>query len=407
MSRADAGASSLEGFLAAHRSARVPHLTERVVNAIIENNPGYRAVPVVPLEDLRRSCHDNIVRLLELLALAVHNGEPPPVDDTLYDAARETGRRRADQGLPLADVLRSFRMGGALIWEDLIGEARAADLLDADGLRVVGSKLWQVVDETSAQVAAAYHSTELRLVRADEQRRAMLWEGLLSGRATERAFALEASRILDLAIDGPLAIAAVDQAASIDTFPDGIVDRLRARGVESTWQRRADCQVGFLQLPTADLGPTLAALRDWPGVAVGLSSVASGLAHTDVAFREALIALRSMASDRPAVAAYEQHLPDALLLGSPEVADRLVRDWLGPVLALPTQEQLALLETLETWVACAGSASRTAERVPCHRNTVINRVRRAAELTGKRLGEDSPPIELALALRAWRLNLRR
>jgi len=400
----DAGVSSLEGFLAAHRGTRVPHLADLVVDAIVENNPGYRAIPVVPLEDLRESCHDNIVRLLELLALAVSRGEPPPVEDSMYDAARATGRRRADQGLPLADVLRSFRMGGALIWEDLIGEARAADLLDADGLRIVGSKLWQVVDETSAQVAAAYHASELRLVRANEQRRAMLWEGLLSGRATEHAFALEASRVLDLAIDGPLAIAAVDQTAPLDGFPDRIVDRLRARGVESTWQRRADCQVGFLQLPTADLGPTLAALRGWPGVAVGLSSVAHGLAHTDVAFREALIALRAMAPDRPTVAAYEQHLPDALLLGSPEVADRLVRDWLGPVLALPAQEQLALLETLEVWVACAGSSSRTAERVPCHRNTVINRVRRVAELTGRAIGEGSPPIELALALRAWRLD---
>jgi len=32
--------------------------------------------------------------------------------DDYFDAARETGRRRAEQRLPLDDVLRSFRRGG-------------------------------------------------------------------------------------------------------------------------------------------------------------------------------------------------------------------------------------------------------------------------------------------------------
>jgi sugar diacid utilization regulator len=269
---------------------------------------------------------------------------------------------------------------------------------------VVGSHLWQVVDETSAQVAAAYHATELRQVRADEQRRATLWEGLLSGRATEHAFALEASRMLDLALDGPLVIAAVHHPEPESNFADGIAQRLQARGVTSTWQRRADCQVGFLQLTTSDLEPSLSVLRDWPGVAVGLSTVAPGLAHTDVAFREAMLALRTVAPDSPEVATYQERLPDALLLSSPEVAARLVDVWLGPLFGLPDREHIALLETMEIWVACAGSASRTALRVPCHRNTVINRVRRVAEVTGHALAEGPPPMELALALRAWRLT---
>lgn len=393
-------------FLEAHREARVPMVTERLVSTIVAANPGYRATAVVPLEDLRRSCHDNISRVLEILAHSLDDALPPP-ESALYDAARETGRRRAHQGLPLDDVLRSYRIGGRLIWEDLIDEARSTDALDADGLRVLGSKLWQVVDETSAQVAAEYHAAELRNVRADEQQRATLWEGLLAGRATEHKFALEASRVLDLAIDGPLVVAAVDHPDPTHHFADGVTERLRTLGVRSTWQRRVECQVGFVQLPTVDLSGTLAVLRSWTGVGVGLSSVNRGLASTHVAFREALTALQTVPSDRPTLVTYEQSLPDALLLGSPAVADRLMKVWLGPVLTLPAQERVALLETLETWVACAGSASRTAERVPCHRNTVLNRVRRVAEVTGQDLEAGQPPIELALALRAWRLTLDR
>jgi hypothetical protein len=39
--------------------------------------------------------------------------------DDYFDAARETGRRRAEQRMPLDDVLRSFRLGGRLVWEAL------------------------------------------------------------------------------------------------------------------------------------------------------------------------------------------------------------------------------------------------------------------------------------------------
>lgn len=390
-------------FLDQHRRTRVPEVTDQLVRTIAAEHPGYDG-STVPVDDLRRSCHDNIVSALELLAIAVGADQPPPPESVLYDAARATGHRRADQGLPLDEVLRSYRMGGRLIWEDLLGEAKTDARLDADDLRIVGTRLWQVIDETSAQVARAYHATELRIVRADEQRRASLWEGLLSGRGGEPAFALEASRILDLRIDGPLAIAAVDHPDPGGAVVDSLAERLRAGGIPSTWQRRAESHVGFIQLADADLAPTLEILRATPGIAVGVSSVVRGIARTDIAFREALTTLRSIEPDVPCVVSYDERLPDALLLGSPEVAERLVTVWLGPVLALPAPEHSALLDTLAVWVACGGSTTRTAERVPCHRNTVLNRIRRVVDLTGLPLGDQAPPMELALALRAWRLT---
>jgi len=195
-------------FLAGHRRARLEALTDRLVATIEASNPGYRATRLVPHDDLWESCHDNIARVLELLAAAVAGATPAAAawpagaeaGDTAYDAARTTGHRRAEQGLPLDDVLRSFRIGGRLIWDDLVEQARSA--LDAEELREVGTRLWEVVDETSAQVAAAYHLAERAAVRADEQLRAELWEGVLSGRAKEPGFAHEAARILDVPVAG-------------------------------------------------------------------------------------------------------------------------------------------------------------------------------------------------------------
>src|SRR5689334_14058049 len=97
---------------------RVDELADHLVATIQHDNPGYRGTRVVPVEDLRRSCHDNLVRILQLV------GGRGSASGSEYDAARATGRRRAEQGLPVDDVLRSFRMGGRLVWEALVHEAR-------------------------------------------------------------------------------------------------------------------------------------------------------------------------------------------------------------------------------------------------------------------------------------------
>nr|WP_242680649.1 helix-turn-helix domain-containing protein [Nocardioides sp. IC4_145] len=107
----------------------------------------------------------------------------------------------------------------------------------------------------------------------------------------------------------------------------------------------------------------------------------------------------------PGVATFDERLPEALLLTAPEVAGRLVAVWLGPLLALPAAESEALLDTLEAWVASGGSATTTAARVHCHRNTVLNRLRRVSTLLARDLVDAVPPVELALALRAHRAGL--
>ena len=153
---------------------------------------------VVPAEDLWRSCHDNLTRILQLVGSAEAR-----FDQEYYDAARATGRRRAEQGLPLDDLLRSFRIGGRLVWEALVAEARSLGV-DDDGMLDVGTRVWEVVDRSSAQVAAAYHDAERTAVRADEQRRTSIWEGLLSGVGEDPGFAFEAARMLEVPGRRPL-----------------------------------------------------------------------------------------------------------------------------------------------------------------------------------------------------------
>ncbi len=397
--------AATQAFLAEHRRTRVEPLADLLVTTIEAENPGYRATGVVPRADLWRSCRDNADRILQLVAQAEAEPAAPGARardierDPAYDAARETGQRRAEQGLPLDDVLRSFRLGGRLIWADLVAEAPQS--LDPGDIREIGSRLWEAVDETSAQVAAAYHRHERAAVRADEQQRAELWEGLLSGRAREPAFAQLAGRTLDLPVAGGYLVCVGSVGSQVDLpSAEHAVSPLASR-----WVRRTDGAVGLVALRDGGPGPALRGLERLArasGVALGVSSVLPGLSSAGDAFDQAQLALR--AQEGPVgLSDFDRRLPEALLLSSTEVSQRLVEVWLGPLLALGQAEGEVLVDTLRAWVECGGAVTPAAERVPCHRNTVVNRLRRVGDLLGRDLLEGAPPVELDLALRALRL----
>lgn len=380
--------------------SRVPELTDALVTLIVEQNPGYRRMNVVPTEDLWRSCHDNLTRVLQLVSHAA--GDERPGDD-LYDAARATGRQRAQQRMPLDDVLRSFRLGGRLVWEALIDRARAGELADPDELLNLASWVWTVVDDTSAQVAIAYHATERELVRVDEQRRATLWEGLLHGRAKEPAFALQAAHSIGMPVDGPYVVVVLDRGGNGDDRTGAALEcGLADVGIVSVWQARAATLVGLLA--TGDTAAALRVLRADPRTPAGVSMAVPSLTEVDDAYRQAVLARDTVPPGQVEVAALADRLPEALLLNSPTLAEALIERRLGPLLKVPLAERRLLLDTLNSWLTTGGSVNQTANAVHCHRNTVINRLRRVETITGLDLTNTAAHLELSLALRAsWLL----
>jgi DNA-binding PucR family transcriptional regulator len=97
-------------------------------------------------------------------------------------------------------------------------------------------------------------------------------------------------------------------------------------------------------------------------------------------------------------------MPTALVVSQPELADRLVKDVFGALLELEPADRAVLLETLDVWLVCEGSAGRAAGRLYCHRNTVFNRLRRLEQLTSRSLARPRDLIEMTLALDAYRLS---
>ena len=398
MRQAGGGQARAAESLAERVLDRLPALADALVRTIEEQNPGYRTMTVVPRDDLRSSCRDNLASVLQMIAEPAVDGGPAGRREH-YDAAWATGRRRAEQGMPLDDVLRSFRLGGRLVWEALIDQARADHLVDTVGLLDVATRVWEVVDATSAQVAAAYHFAEGDLLRADAHRMAMLWEGLLSGQAKGTSFAYEVSRALGVPLVGPYAVVVADVGPD-SADAEQLRQRLAAQQIVSVWQARADALVGLLALREPALGGVLAQLREALSGPAGVSLVVRGLAEVDAAYRQAILARRTVLGDQAEAAALEERLPDALLLSSPELAQHLVNRWLGGLLEIAPAERRLLLGTLQIWVTTAGSVKHTADAAFCHRNTVINRLQRMQAITGHDFADPGCLVELKLALRA-------
>ncbi|WP_216216025.1 PucR family transcriptional regulator [Amycolatopsis aidingensis] len=373
-------------------------LTEDLVADILTENPGYHDAALVTLAELRHSCRTNLRRVLQLLGGRVPAGVQP------FDAAAATGTRRAEQRVPLDSVLRSYRLGGRVIWRALVRMAKEDERVDREQMLDVATAVWTVVDEASSALARAYRDAEVRLRRLDEHRRHALVEDLLRGRGQEGGFAEQAAAELGLPVQSCYVVLAADLAADGTPGLAGPQDALAVHGVRSVWQPRAQTLVGLVALERRDVGSVLELLRAGVRARVGVSPNVQGLGEVGTAHDLALLALRTLPQEEAGLAALDQRLPEALVARSPELGDRLVEVVLGPLLRLPAAERAVLLETLTVWLETNRSAAATAARLYCHRNTVLNRLRRLESLLGHAPHDYRGGLALSLALIAHELR---
>ncbi|MEU6995330.1 helix-turn-helix domain-containing protein [Streptomyces sp. NPDC046465] len=323
--------------------------------------------------------------------------------------AEEAGRRRAQQGLPLDLLVHSYRNAGYLVWDSLLEGTAGKDPEKLAVLMRSATMVWSAVDAQAAVASDAYRATELELRRrTDEQLQALL-DALLEGRSAP-GLAARAAAGLDLPEHGPYAVVVlrVERRDGREAFHR----QIQRAGFRFIWRMRTDCEVGVVALGGPEGGAEtgldgLARLLDGrcPGPG-GISPVVGGLADLGHARRLAELALRTCPPDATGIVRLDRRMPTALVVSQPELAGHLVSDVLGEVLALEPADRAVLLETLDAWLACEGSAGRAAGRLYCHRNTVFNRLRRLEQLTSRSLARPRDLVEVALAVEAHRLSPR-
>ncbi|MFE4452971.1 helix-turn-helix domain-containing protein [Streptomyces sp. NPDC056796] len=233
--------------------------------------------------------------------------------------------------------------------------------------------------------------------RGDERGRALL-DALLEGRS-EPGLAARAAGALDLPERGRYAVAVLRQVRG---GRPGVVRE--EDGLRFVRRGRAGREIVVVALGDRDPAALAALLGRWfPGPG-GIGPVADGLAGLGAARRLAEVALLTCPPGTTEIVRLEDRLPTALVVGQPELSARLLADVFGPLLSLDPADRALLVRTLEAWLECGGSAGKAAGRLYCHRNTVLNRLRRLERLTSRSLSRPRELIEMVLALDAFRLT---
>ncbi|WP_369141251.1 PucR family transcriptional regulator [Modestobacter versicolor] len=369
-------------------------MTSRMIGILERSEGAYADRGPAVMAELFESTRSNLERGVRTLTGHADDGGRSGLA-----AAREVGRRRAAQGVPLETVLRAYRLGGQVTWEALRAAARDVDEPgDSDVLLEVAGSVWHVNDVQCAALAEAYRAEERRLAAIDDRARQQVLDGLLGGRGGDPVFVRTASELLALPLEGRLlcAVAPPDDAGG-PTLPDPGA-RLLKRGVRSVWGWRGGAQVGIVALGTRRPADVLAWLGEWAEGPVGVSAVVEGAASVGTAWRLADTAARTLPAGEARVVGIDDRLPEALLSSAPEIARRLVDQSLGQLLELPGEESEVLLDTLTAFLAADGSPTRAAEQLYCHRNTVMHRLRRIEQVTGRSVADPRARLQWQLAL---------
>jgi hypothetical protein len=379
-----------------HRAARLlledlPGLTDRLVALLREQEPAYRTAltrdPTVTWQEVHRSLRHSVTSLLD----------PRGARDAARRCSWRIGTTRAEQGLPLDALLHAFRLGGSLVWQRLVEETSRIAPEDVRLLVHVAADVWNFVDEHCTLVADAYRQTEWQLSRRRENRARLLAAGLLDG--TSRIADLpEAAQTLALPEQGRYAVVAVAGAHPARSAARSVLVPEETR---VHWHTGAEVDYGIVLLGAGDDEPPVPG-DTVPGLRVGVGSAVEGLAAVGEARGLADTALR-ICPEGGGTVRLAEHLPAALVVAGPDLGRALADRVLGPLLRLEPADRDVLLDTLTTWLECDGSAQRAGERLYCHRNTVLNRLRRCEQLTGRSLARPADVVEISLALTAHRV----
>jgi purine catabolism regulator len=146
---------------------------------------------------------------------------------------------------------------------------------------------------------------------------------------------------------------------------------------------------------------SLAALRHRLGrdTTLGISDLLAQPARAPAALREATWAVRVAESASDRVARYA----DATMLSvlrNTEEAQVVVDRVLGELIAYDVAHSSDMVSTLDSFLRCDRSWVQTATDLAVHRQTVVYRMRRIEEITGRRMAETTTIAEFWLALRA-------
>ncbi|QUH03053.1 helix-turn-helix domain-containing protein [Saccharopolyspora erythraea] len=342
---------------------------------------------LIPAAEVRADAEASFEMLLRLIAGL-------PVPHRIADVSERVGRRRAQAGMPLEVLLQAVRLDFRVLWSALL---RRADPGDTQALIEGAVTVWEAVERHTVGVHVSYLDEAAVLARERERERSRLVAQLLATDGRDPQAVNQVATALEVDPNGLFAVAAGAQADQ--RALRGELDRLRANGVSAHLHFEERGPILLAALPRGVRAMPAHWMQDVP---CGLGPVADGLAAVPLSVRVAVEVASAIGPGTTHPVGLREVWAEVAAARLAELGQALARSVLSEVDSVPPHERRRLLETAESFLA-SGSVADTAREVFCHRNTVLNRLRRLGELTGGDLGS---PEHAALVLLALRVRSR-
>ncbi|HEY2319580.1 MAG TPA: helix-turn-helix domain-containing protein [Solirubrobacteraceae bacterium] len=384
-------------------AGRLGELADAATQLILAEIPAYRDATTALRDDVR----EHVLSHLRISLATFSEARAVTREELLFvrgHAARRVGH------VPIAEFVNAFYVGERVMWEEALASARDEDSRRA--ALVFASHLPRYFEVATTHAAEVYIEAEEQLAATGERIRRDLLEDLVGGLPVAAGPRMDAARAAGLepgsaclvvsavatpspddesllrsaaatlarAVGGVLAPLTVVRHGKIDLVvraPDHGADEVRQR-LERTQRRLED---GGLSL------------------AIGVSTVVSGLNAIADAYREAELARASLDSSPGVVALSGTSAFEYLTLRRDPTASRLIRDPIRDFVRDDARQGGALIATLSEYVASDLNARRAAERLHIHVNTAHYRLGRIAERTGCDLHRVADLVEILIAAR--------
>jgi len=322
---------------------------------------------VVSDDQLRESARDSLALILRALA----------ADSTttrLSELPSELGRLRARQGVGGEDLVAAVRLDFGVVWSAMLARAGGDDMAV---LALHAENLWRVVDDYARAVQQSYLQERALMSATTRDEQLTYLAELLGPEGRSPRNVENIARALEVDVEGSFRVVVADASAShvahraagqVTALGEQLFVLNQPGRVVLMWPacpggRRHDLQLRQLRGMAGGLVPDADGLGAVPGAAATAYEICRTLRQED----EGLVTLAQAWTRVTKSHLDEQHgFSAAQLSGLAE---------------LPQTERDVIVETVRTYLS-TGSLAASAERLYCHRNTVMNRLGRFQKVTG-------------------------
>ncbi|RRO14326.1 PucR family transcriptional regulator [Saccharopolyspora rhizosphaerae] len=358
------------------------------------------AADPVLADGLRQTNVDNVVHWAAANIQDPGCRVPPHLGTQALDTARDLVRRGLD-----TNALDTYRAGQNVAWRFWM-EICFSLTSDPDELR-------ELLDVTALSISTYVNDTIAGISRRMQEELDTLVHGTNADRRAAVALILEGSPIsarraelkLGYGLTGPHTAAVVWSTArgGLEELEAAAEELVRLTGARRRLTVVATAGTLWIWLPVANTVCTeelAEVLSSRPHVRVSIGRPGRDVDGFRRSHLDALTAQRMLArlSSSRQVARYEDVQLVALMTADPTHADEFVSEALGALRHADPELQ----QVVRTYVREQCNASRTAERLYTHRNTVLRRLAKADELLPRPLSEDVVGVGAALEVLRWR-----